>query len=113
IAGLEAIWVPQKIRWPHVTSCPPNAVRGSTGIVTHVASIACVVSVKYASVSAPRPLTSPAPCVKESYSIPASSRSRVALYCSIALIAFAVGYGGGTHWPEFIYRPPYSVLARS
>ena len=45
---------------------------------------------------APRPSTSPAPCVSASYFTPPASFSGVAEYCSIALIAFGVSAGGGT-----------------
>src|SRR5882672_8804669 len=107
------MWVPQKTFCPHVTSSVPNVVRGSKDVAIQLLPVGCMVSVEYASSNAPRPLTSPAPCVNESYSTPASSCSRVALYCSIALMALGVGYGGGTHCPELIYLALYSAFARS
>src|SRR5438034_2568238 len=95
-----------------MVSVLPNVVLGGTGDVSHCAPTGCDVSITYASQSAPSPLTSPAPCVSASYTTPFASCSFVAVYWSIAFTAFAVGYGGGVHAPEFTNLPPYKFFAR-
>src|SRR5262249_17837040 len=94
-------------------SVPPNVVLGVIGDVSHCAPTGCAVSTTYASQSAPSPLTAPAPWVSASYTTPLASCSFVAEYWSIALTAFAVGYGGGVQAPEFTYLAPYTFLAHS
>src|SRR4029077_5833217 len=79
---------------------------GDNDMSSHGAPIGDELMVLRAKRIAPSQLIAPAPCVSESYSAPASSRSRSAVCCNTALIAF-----GGSARVGFVERFAWMLCA--